>query len=53
MKIAIVGYGRMGRMIERLAAERGITVTAKLDEFKQRGFRGHTARELQRRGRGD
>jgi 4-hydroxy-tetrahydrodipicolinate reductase len=32
MNIAIVGYGKMGKMIERLAAERGITVGVKLDE---------------------
>lgn len=40
MKIAIVGYGKMGRMIERLAADRGITVTTKLDEFNNAGFEG-------------
>lgn len=40
MKIAIVGYGKMGRMIERLAVERGITVAAKLDEFNNAGFEG-------------
>jgi 4-hydroxy-tetrahydrodipicolinate reductase len=33
MTIAIVGYGKMGRMIERLAVERGIAVGPKLDEF--------------------
>ena len=32
MNIAIVGYGKMGRMIERLAVERGITVGVKIDE---------------------
>ncbi len=40
MKIAIVGYGKMGRMIERLAVDRGITVTTKLDEFNNAGFEG-------------
>jgi 4-hydroxy-tetrahydrodipicolinate reductase len=40
MKIAIVGYGKMGRMIERLAVERGITVTTKLDEFNNAAFEG-------------
>jgi 4-hydroxy-tetrahydrodipicolinate reductase len=33
MTIAIVGYGKMGRMIERLALERNISVGPKLDEF--------------------
>jgi len=31
MKIAIVGYGKMGRMIEALAAPRGVEVALKLD----------------------
>jgi 4-hydroxy-tetrahydrodipicolinate reductase len=43
MNIAIVGYGRMGRMIERLAADRGITVALKLDEFNNAGYSGITA----------
>lgn len=38
MNIAIVGYGKMGRMIERLASERGVAVTAKLDEFNNANF---------------
>lgn len=32
MNLAIVGYGKMGRMIERLAPEYGFTVTARIDE---------------------
>ncbi len=32
MNIAIVGYGKMGRLVERLAAERGHTVAAKVDD---------------------
>ena len=40
MNIAIVGYGRMGRMIERLAAERGITIKTKLDEYNNANFEG-------------
>lgn len=40
MRIAIVGYGRMGRMIERLAVDRGITVATKLDEFNNAAFEG-------------
>jgi 4-hydroxy-tetrahydrodipicolinate reductase len=43
MKIAIVGYGKMGRMIERLAVERGITVALKLDEFNNADFTGINA----------
>ncbi|HYA18110.1 MAG TPA: 4-hydroxy-tetrahydrodipicolinate reductase [Bryobacteraceae bacterium] len=43
MNIAIVGYGKMGRMIERLAGERGIAVGLKLDEFNNAGFAGITA----------
>ena len=42
MTIAIVGYGKMGRMIERLATERGITVALKLDEFNNVDFAGIT-----------
>jgi 4-hydroxy-tetrahydrodipicolinate reductase len=40
MTIAIVGYGKMGRMIERLAAERGIAVGPKLDEFNNANCAG-------------
>lgn len=40
MRIAIVGYGRMGRIIERLAVDRGITVATKLDEFNNAAFEG-------------
>jgi 4-hydroxy-tetrahydrodipicolinate reductase len=40
VNIAIVGYGRMGRMIERLASERGITITTKLDEYNNANFEG-------------
>src|SRR5450755_2336466 len=43
MTIAIVGYGKMGRMIERLAIEKRITVGAKLDEFNNANFEGITA----------
>lgn len=42
MNIAIVGYGKMGRMIERLAAGRGITVALKLDEFNNANYTGIT-----------
>ena len=42
MTIAIVGYGKMGRMIEHLALERGIAVGPKLDEFNNADFSGIT-----------
>jgi 4-hydroxy-tetrahydrodipicolinate reductase len=42
MNIAIVGYGKMGRMIERLAPERGFDVALKLDEFNNANFEGIT-----------
>lgn len=43
MNIAIVGYGKMGRMIERLATERGVVVALKLDEFSNANFEGINA----------
>lgn len=43
MNIAIVGYGKMGHMIERLAAGRGVTVGLRLDEFNNAGYEGITA----------
>jgi 4-hydroxy-tetrahydrodipicolinate reductase len=43
MKIAIVGYGKMGRMIERFALERGHEIGLKLDEFNNANFEGITA----------
>ncbi len=42
MKIAIVGYGKMGRMIERIATERGIEIALKLDEFNNADYAGIT-----------
>jgi 4-hydroxy-tetrahydrodipicolinate reductase len=42
MKIAIVGYGKMGRIIEKVALERGIEVVLKLDEFNNAKFEGIT-----------
>ena len=43
MKIAIVGYGKMGRMIEAAATARGIEVGLKLDEHNNAKFEGITA----------
>lgn len=32
MKIALFGYGKMGKMIEQIAQERGHTIVAKIDD---------------------
>lgn len=42
MKIALVGYGRMGRLIGQLAPEFGIEVGPKLDEYNNASFEGLT-----------
>jgi len=42
MNLAIVGYGKMGRLIEQLAPEYGFEVTLKLDEFNNVDFAGVT-----------
>src|ERR1035438_8243834 len=41
-RLAIVGYGKMGRLIEQLAPEYGFTVALKLDEFNNASFEGIT-----------
>ncbi len=43
MKLAIVGYGKMGRLIEQLAPAYGFEVALKLDEFNNASFEGLTA----------
>jgi 4-hydroxy-tetrahydrodipicolinate reductase len=43
MKLAIVGYGKMGRIIEQLAAEYGFEVALKLDVDNNTGYEGLTA----------
>jgi 4-hydroxy-tetrahydrodipicolinate reductase len=40
--LAIVGYGKMGRLIEQLAPEYGFSVKLKLDEFNNANFEGLT-----------
>jgi 4-hydroxy-tetrahydrodipicolinate reductase len=40
MNLAIVGYGKMGRLIEQLAPEYDFTVAVKLDEFNNVDFSG-------------
>jgi 4-hydroxy-tetrahydrodipicolinate reductase len=42
MNLAIVGYGKMGRLIEELAPEYGFSTTLKLDEFNNANFEGIT-----------
>jgi 4-hydroxy-tetrahydrodipicolinate reductase len=47
MKIAIAGYGRMGRLVECVAAERGHEIAVRLDEFNNANFEGITAENFQ------
>jgi 4-hydroxy-tetrahydrodipicolinate reductase len=42
-RLAIVGYGKMGRLIEQLAPQYGFEVALKLDEFNNANFEGLTA----------
>ena len=42
-RLAIVGYGKMGRMIEQFAPEYGFSVALKLDEFNNANSEGLTA----------
>ena len=42
-RLAIVGYGKMGRLVEQFAPEYGFAVTLKLDEFNNTDFEGLTA----------
>ena len=46
MKIAIVGYGRMGRAVEEAAEERGHEIVARLDLPESEGGRGPAAEAL-------
>ena len=41
-KLAIVGYGKMGKLVEQLAPGYGFTVALKLDEFNNSNFEGLT-----------
>jgi 4-hydroxy-tetrahydrodipicolinate reductase len=42
MNLAIVGYGKMGRLVEQLAPEYGFAVSLKLDEFNNANYEGIT-----------
>ena len=46
-ELAIVGYGKMGKLIEQLAPEYGCHVKLKLDEFNNANFEGLTAANFQ------
>jgi 4-hydroxy-tetrahydrodipicolinate reductase len=41
-ELAIVGYGKMGKLVEQLAPEYGFQVALKLDEFNNSRFEGLT-----------
>lgn len=47
MKLAIIGYGKMGKLIEQLAPDYGFTVGLKLDEFNNVNFEGITQENFQ------
>lgn len=42
-RLAIIGYGKMGRLIEQLAPESGFAVALKLDEFNNTNYEGVSA----------
>jgi 4-hydroxy-tetrahydrodipicolinate reductase len=42
-RLAIVGYGKMGKLVERLAPDYGFAVGLKLDEYNNADFEGLTA----------
>jgi 4-hydroxy-tetrahydrodipicolinate reductase len=42
-RLAIIGYGKMGKLIEQLAPEYGFAVALKLDEFNNTNYEGVTA----------
>src|SRR5436309_15521956 len=42
MNVALIGYGKMGKLIEQLAPAQGIDVRLKLDEFNNTDFEGVT-----------
>jgi 4-hydroxy-tetrahydrodipicolinate reductase len=46
MKIAIVGYGKMGQLIESVAVARGFEIVARFDEWNNAGGAGINAESL-------
>ena len=47
MNLAIVGYGKMGRMVEQLAPEYGFDIKLKLDENNNASHEGMTAQNFE------
>jgi 4-hydroxy-tetrahydrodipicolinate reductase len=47
MRIAIVGYGKMGRLIEQIAPEYGCEVALRLDEHNNADFEGINRKNLE------
>jgi len=45
--VAIIGYGKMGRLIEQFAPEYDFTIALKLDEFNNAAFEGVTPANFQ------
>ena len=43
MNLALLGYGKMGKLLEQLAPHYGFQVTLKLDEFNNANYEGLTA----------
>ena len=46
MKIALIGHGAMGKLIEKLAKEKGHEIAAVIDEFDANSSRGAVAEKL-------
>ena len=46
-RLAIVGYGKMGRLVEQLAPQYGFAVALKLDEFNNANYEGITTENFQ------
>jgi len=42
-RLALIGYGKMGRLVEQLAPEYGFRVALRLDEFNNSNYEGITA----------
>ena len=47
MNLAIIGYGKMGRLIERLAPEYGFDVSLRLNRANNERFEGFTKENFQ------
>ena len=43
MNLALIGYGKMGKLLEQLAPQYDFNVTSKLDEFNNANYEGITA----------